>query len=106
MATGAMIDYRVRVGPLPVRWRTRITTWEPGRRFADLQEKGPYRFWWHEHTFHADGPRTVMEDRVYLHTAARTLRAAGESPLHPLDTQEDLSVSRRRDPPQIWSVVA
>jgi hypothetical protein len=65
MAMGAMIDYRVRVGPLPVRWRTRITTWEPGRRFADLQEKGPYRFWWHEHTFHADGPRTVMEDRVY-----------------------------------------
>jgi len=65
MAAGAMIDYRVRFGPLPVRWRTRITTWEPGRRFADLQEKGPYRFWWHEHTFQADGPRTVMEDRVY-----------------------------------------
>jgi hypothetical protein len=65
MTTGATIDYRVRVGPLPVRWRTRITTWEPGRRFADLQEKGPYRFWWHEHTFQAAGPRTVMEDRVY-----------------------------------------
>ena len=65
MATGALIDYRVRVGPLPVHWRTRITTWEPGRRFADLQEKGPYRFWWHEHTFQADGRRTVMEDRVY-----------------------------------------
>jgi ligand-binding SRPBCC domain-containing protein len=65
MAAGAMIDYRVRVGPLPVRWRTRITTGEPGRRFADLQERGPYRFWWHEHTFQADGPRTVMEDRVY-----------------------------------------
>jgi len=65
MATGATIDYRVRVGPLPVSWRTRITTWEPGRRFADLQEKGPYRFWRHEHAFQADGPRTVMEDRVY-----------------------------------------
>jgi hypothetical protein len=65
MAAGARIDYRVRVGPLPVRWRTRITAWEPGRRFADLQEKGPYRFWWHEHTFQAAGPRTVMEDRVY-----------------------------------------
>jgi ligand-binding SRPBCC domain-containing protein len=65
MAAGTVIDYRVRVGPLPVRWRTRITTWEPGRRFADLQEKGPYRFWWHEHTFQADGGRTVMEDRVY-----------------------------------------
>ena len=65
MAAGAVIDYRVRVGPLPVRWRTRITTWEPGRRFVDLQEKGPYRFWWHEHTFQSDGGRTMMEDRVY-----------------------------------------
>jgi uncharacterized protein len=65
MATGAVIDYRVRIGPLPVRWRTRITAWEPGRRFADVQENGPYRLWWHEHTFQADGPRTVMEDRVY-----------------------------------------
>jgi uncharacterized protein (TIGR01777 family) len=65
MTVGAVIDYRVRVGPLPVRWRTRITVWEPGRRFADLQEKGPYRVWWHDHTFQADGPRTVMEDRVY-----------------------------------------
>jgi hypothetical protein len=65
MATGAVIDYRVRVGPLPVHWRTRITSWEPGRCFADLQEQGPYRFWWHEHTFQADGSRTVMEDRVY-----------------------------------------
>src|SRR4030095_13232566 len=65
MAAGAMIDYRVRVGPLPVRWRTRITTWEPGRSLADLQEKGPSRCWCHNHTFQADGPRTVMEDRVY-----------------------------------------
>ena len=65
MATGAEINYRVRVGPLPVRWRTRIASWEPGRRFVDLQEAGPYRLWWHEHTFHADGERTVMEDRVF-----------------------------------------
>jgi uncharacterized protein (TIGR01777 family) len=65
MAQGALIDYRVHVGPLPVRWRTRITAWEPGQRFVDLQEVGPYRFWWHEHSFHAEGPRTVMEDRVF-----------------------------------------
>ena len=65
MAAGAAIDYRVRVGPMPFRWRTRITSWEPGRRFVDLQEGGPYRFWWHEHRFQADGERTVMEDRVY-----------------------------------------
>ena len=50
---------------MPVRWRTRITRWEPGRSFVDLQEAGPYRLWWHEHTFQADGGRTIMEDRVY-----------------------------------------
>ena len=65
MAQGARIDYHVRVGGLTVRWRSRITTWEPGRRFVDLQEAGPYRVWWHEHSFEADGERTVMEDRVY-----------------------------------------
>ena len=65
MAQGAAIVYRVRVGPLAIRWRTRITKWEPGRGFVDLQEAGPYRLWWHEHTFQADGARTVMEDCVY-----------------------------------------
>jgi uncharacterized protein (TIGR01777 family) len=64
MAQGARIDYRVRIGPLPVRWRTLITRWEPERRFVDLQESGPYRLWWHEHTFRAEGNRTLMEDRV------------------------------------------
>jgi uncharacterized protein len=47
-----------------LRWRSRIVSWEPGRRFVDLQEKGPYTSWWHEHSFRADGDRTVMEDRV------------------------------------------
>ncbi len=65
MGRGTVIDYRVRVGLVPVRWRTRITSWDPGRSFSDLQERGPYRFWWHHHSFHADGARTVMEDRVY-----------------------------------------
>jgi uncharacterized protein (TIGR01777 family) len=55
----ALVDERYR-GPV-----NGVAPWEPGRRFADLQEKGPYRFWWHEHTFQADGGRTVMEDRVF-----------------------------------------
>jgi len=65
MTRGARIDYQLRVGPWPVRWRTRIEHWEPGVRFVDCQEAGPYRLWWHEHTFQAHGERTVMEDRVY-----------------------------------------
>jgi uncharacterized protein (TIGR01777 family) len=65
ITTGAEINYRLRIGPLPMRWRTRIVAWEPSRRFVDCQEAGPYRLWWHEHRFDADGTLTVIEDRVY-----------------------------------------
>jgi len=62
---GAVIEYRLRVGPVPVAWRSRIVDWRPGVRFADSQERGPYRSWYHEHLFRREGAATVMEDRVY-----------------------------------------
>jgi uncharacterized protein (TIGR01777 family) len=65
ITNGSTIDYRLRVGPMPIRWRTRIAEWEPPHCFIDLQELGPYRCWWHKHTFSAQGSRTVMEDHVY-----------------------------------------
>jgi uncharacterized protein len=65
ITNGATIDYQLRVGPMLIRWRTRIAEWEPPHCFIDLQESGPYRCWWHKHTFSAQGNRTVMEDHVY-----------------------------------------
>jgi uncharacterized protein (TIGR01777 family) len=64
MATGSQIDYRIALGPVPVRWRTRIAAWDCGRGFVDVQEKGPYRVWHHRHSFAADGHRTIMDDVV------------------------------------------
>ena len=64
MQTGSVIDYRIALGPVPVRWRTRIAEWESGRAFVDIQDAGPYRHWQHRHVFQGDGARTVMEDRV------------------------------------------
>ena len=75
MAEGAVITYRVKVGPLPIRWKTRIVTWEPGRFFADVQDSGPYALWRHEHTFTGDGARTIMEDRVFYTPPAGPLAA-------------------------------
>lgn len=66
MHVGAQIDYRLRVGPFPMRWRTIIESWTPERVFIDAQHVGPYRAWWHEHHFVARGDETVMEDRVYF----------------------------------------
>ncbi len=62
---GSEIAYRLRVGPVPIRWRTRIDEWEKGVRFVDSQIEGPYRSWWHEHSFRAVGESTLMTDRVY-----------------------------------------
>jgi uncharacterized protein (TIGR01777 family) len=64
---GSRIDYRLKLGPFRVRWRTEITEHEPGRRFVDRQRRGPYRLWHHEHRFmpEADGSLTRMEDRVH-----------------------------------------
>jgi len=64
MKPEASIDYTIRLGPMPMRWRTRIAAWEPGRRFVDLQERGPYAFWEHSHEFTAMGGGVLMRDRV------------------------------------------
>ena len=65
LRAGAVVEYALAVGPLPLRWRTRIAAFEPSSRFVDAQERGPYRAWWHEHGFARAGRHTVMEDRVY-----------------------------------------
>jgi len=64
MAEGTVIEYRIRVARLDLGWRTRIERWEPGRGFVDSQLAGPYRVWWHEHTFRAVPEGTRMDDQV------------------------------------------
>jgi ligand-binding SRPBCC domain-containing protein len=65
MREGALIEYRLALHRIPVRWRTRIEAWEPPVRFVDAQLRGPYALWVHTHTFEADGPgAVVIGDRV------------------------------------------
>jgi ligand-binding SRPBCC domain-containing protein len=64
MQTGTLIDYKLRMRGIPLRWRSRITVWEPPRRFVDEQERGPYRLWVHEHQFEDCDGGTLICDRV------------------------------------------
>lgn len=64
MGLDARIDYRLKVHGLPLRWRTRIARWQPPHCFADEQERGPYRRWFHTHTFDALDGGTVLGDHV------------------------------------------
>ena len=64
MREGALIDYKLRVRGLPLRWRTCINIWQPPHRFVDEQIRGPYRQWIHEHTFEARDGGTLARDVV------------------------------------------
>lgn len=64
MRAGALIDYRIRVHGLPLRWRTEIAEWEPPWRFVDVQLRGPYRIWHHTHTFVEVGGGTLCRDEI------------------------------------------
>jgi ligand-binding SRPBCC domain-containing protein len=61
---GALIDYKLRVRGIPLRWRSEITVWEPPRRFVDTQLRGPYRLWNHEHRFEERDGGTLVNDEV------------------------------------------
>jgi ligand-binding SRPBCC domain-containing protein len=64
MRVGTIIDYKLRVRLLPLRWRSKITVWDPPHRFVDDQLKGPYLKWIHEHSFEEVEGGTVVRDCV------------------------------------------
>jgi ligand-binding SRPBCC domain-containing protein len=64
MRPGQMIDYRLRLHGIPLRWRSEITAWDPPYRFVDEQRRGPYRLWRHEHRFEETKGGTTVVDQV------------------------------------------
>ena len=64
MRPGTLIDYRLRLRGIPMRWQSEITVWDPPRRFVDEQRRGPYRMWRHEHRFESSAGRTLVQDQI------------------------------------------
>src|SRR5215510_6693354 len=65
METGTLIEYRLALFGVPIRWRTLIESWIPEESFVDRQIMGPYAYWRHMHLFEVRGPRqTLVRDRV------------------------------------------
>lgn len=61
---GTLIDYRLRVRGIPVRWGSVIRAWDPPHRFLDEQVIGPYSRWIHEHSFEDVRGETRVRDSV------------------------------------------
>lgn len=64
MEAGTLIDYKLHLFGVPLRWRTRIARWQPTNEFMDEQLRGPYKLWQHTHRFRDSADGTVIEDIV------------------------------------------
>ena len=86
MRAGAVIDYRLSIHGVPVRWSSKITVWDPPHRFVDEQIRGPYRYWSHEHQFEENDAGTLIRDRVHYIVRGRIFEPA----LHRLFVRPDI----------------
>jgi len=68
MGEGALLDYRLKLHCIPIKWRTEICQWQPPFKFVDQQLKGPYKKWFHQHTFEdiGDGITKVNDNVHYI----------------------------------------
>lgn len=62
---GDRVTLEVRAGPLRVRWEIEHCGYEAGRRFVDVQRRGPFAHWEHEHAFTpVDECSCVLRDTI------------------------------------------
>lgn len=62
---GTRIAYTVRpILGIPLTWVTVIPEVDAPNYFVDVQERGPFRLWRHEHRFEPTAGGTLVHDRV------------------------------------------
>lgn len=65
VSAGQRITLRIRLAPgIQVTWLTVIATIEPGHSFTDLQERGPFAYWEHRHSYLEEAGGTRVIDHI------------------------------------------
>jgi ligand-binding SRPBCC domain-containing protein len=64
LGVGAISEFRLWLGPIPLQWIAEHIACEPFQSFTDRQVKGPFDAWEHHHEFQAEGNRTRMTDAI------------------------------------------
>lgn len=87
------LGYTIRWMGLPIKWRTKIIDWSPPRQFIDLQTRGPYAMWHHQHRFEPGKSGGVLcWDRVIYQLPVFGLRRL----VHPMVRKQLLEIFRFR----------
>ncbi|XWK88142.1 MAG: SRPBCC family protein [Phormidium sp.] len=61
---GAITEFRILLGPFPVRWVARHIECEKNRLFVDRQISGPMENWVHRHLFTQENGKTKLTDQI------------------------------------------
>ncbi len=61
---GAVSEFRIFVGPIPLRWVAVHTEYERYHLFTDEQREGPFQFWRHRHQFREENGKTRLTDAI------------------------------------------
>lgn len=61
---GARVEYRFRWRGLPLPWRSLITEYHSPCSLVYRQDRGPFRYFQHEHYFEAVATGVVVTDRI------------------------------------------
>ena len=62
---GARVSVRVGFWPFSFRWDLAHTDYRPGESFTDVQVRGPFTLWRHQHRMVPVGPDScTLEDRI------------------------------------------
>ncbi len=61
---GAITEFRLFVGLLPLTWLARHTEYDKYRLFTDEQISGPFESWVHRHQFASEGGKTRLTDAI------------------------------------------
>lgn len=64
MSEGLEVTYGFRMLGVPMRWVAEISNVNPPNGFVDVQKKGPFLSWVHQHVFEADNGGTRIRDEV------------------------------------------
>lgn len=66
LQAGTLIDYKLKVHGIPMKWKTRINSFNENESFVDDQLKGPYTKWLHRHSFTSvKGGTLICDDVAY-----------------------------------------